>query len=57
MKLANDIMHLGVEKNNDDAKQICYRSSNWWDPAVDILSNEHKVHQLKGRKRTPRDYK
>ena len=49
-------MHLGVEKNNDNAKQICYRSSNWWDPAVDILSNEHKLHQLKGCKRTPRDY-
>lgn len=47
---------IGVEKNNDDAKRIFYRSINKWDASSDILATEHRIHQLKGRKRTPHDY-
>ena len=49
-------VYIGVEKNNDDAKRIFYRSINKWDAASDILKTEHQIHQLQGCKRTLRDY-
>ena len=49
-------MYKGVEKNNDDAKHAYYRNSNKWDAPYDILATEHRIHQLRGCKRTTRDY-
>ena len=47
---------IGVKKNNDDAKHAYYRNSNKWDAPYDILGTEHRIHQLRGCKRTTRDY-
>ena len=48
---------LGVEKLNDDAKKIFFRSSNKWDPAKEMLSNDYKLEKLQNYRRKKCTYK
>ena len=47
---------LGVEKNNDDARQIIQRKSNHTDDPPDVLRAEHRIRLLKHRERRSRKY-
>ena len=47
---------LAVEKNNDSAKRVFFRSSNRWDAATDILKHEYRLDKLSHCERQKRPY-
>ena len=47
----------GTEKKNDEAKKTFFRSSNKWDAAKDILTNDYKVNVMSCFKRKRRRYR
>ena len=55
--LAITAMWKGVEKKNDDCKQVFFCSSNKWNATADILLHEEKLDQLTVYQRKKRAYK
>jgi len=47
---------LGVEKNNDDARRIIQRKSNHNDDPAEVLRTEYRLEALKYRERQHRKY-
>lgn len=47
---------LGVEKNNDDARRIIQRKSNHNDDPAEVLRTEYRLEALKHRERQHRKY-
>ena len=47
---------LGVEKNNDDARRIIQRKSNHNDDPAEVLRTEYRLEVLKHRERQHRKY-
>lgn len=47
---------LGVEKNNDDARRLIQRKSNHNDDPTEVLRTEYRLEVLKHRERQHRKY-